>query len=130
MHPYDQKANQNRAEQHHDSDVDPGMKRLISEAGSKQPRGALTVQSPKYPFSICPRETKYSHSRIDETIVKIPQRTQVLVDTGVTQRPVAGLASIIWRIAIARKIAECTRATIARLRLVRIEKASISLNLR
>lgn len=83
------------------------------------------MQSPKYAFSIHPRETKYSHSKIDDTTVKIPHSTQVLVATGVTKRPVAGLAPIIWRIAIPRKIAECTSATIARLRLVRIEKASI-----
>jgi len=57
-----------------------------------------------------------------ETMARIPQRIHVpreTVDT--TQMPATGLAATICRTAISRNTTECTRATMARLRLVRIE---------
>ncbi len=57
-----------------------------------------------------------------ETIVKMPQRIHVPRDTvDATQRPAAGLAATICRTAISRNTTECTSATMARLRLVRME---------
>jgi hypothetical protein len=55
-------------------------------------------------------------------MAKIPQRIQVPRDTvDDTQIPAAGFAAIICRTAIRRNTTECTSATTARLRLVRME---------
>ncbi len=63
-----------------------------------------------------------SHKRTAETIIKIPQRTHVPGRTVEdAQTPSAGVAATICRTAISRNTTECTRATIARLRLVRME---------
>ena len=57
-----------------------------------------------------------------ETMAKIPQRIHVPRDTvDATQMPPAGLAATICRTAISRNTTECASATIARLRLVRME---------
>jgi hypothetical protein len=68
-----------------------------------------------------------SHSRMEETTVKMAQRIHVLGETGGTQRPAIGLVATIWRIAIARKTAEWMSATTARLRFVRMENMFMSL---
>ena len=61
-----------------------------------------------------------------ETMVKTPQRIQVPRDTAdATQMPAAGLAATICRSAISRNTTECTSATTARLRLVRMENPSM-----
>ena len=87
-----------------------------------KPEVALIVQNPKYIFSIHPREMEKSHKRIAETRTRMPQRIQVPGDTvDKTQMPAAGCAATICRTAISKKITECTSATMARLRLVRIE---------
>ncbi len=61
-----------------------------------------------------------------ETMVKIPQRVHVPRDTeDAIQMPAAGLAANICRTAISRNTTECTSATTARLRLVRMENRSM-----
>ncbi len=61
-----------------------------------------------------------------ETTVKIPQRVHVPRDTvDATQMPAAKLAATICRTAISRNTTECTKATTARLRLVRMENRSM-----
>lgn len=59
-------------------------------------------------------------------MVEMAQRIHVDRETvdGI-QMPVAGLAATICRIAIRRNTTECTRATMARLRLVRMENPSM-----
>ena len=55
-------------------------------------------------------------------MVKIPQRIHVPLDTvDATQMPAAGLAATICLTAISRNTTECTRATMARLRVVSME---------
>jgi hypothetical protein len=63
---------------------------------------------------------------MEETMVKIPHRTQVPRDTvDDVQMPAAGLVATIWRTAISRNTTECASATTARLRLVRMENPSM-----
>ncbi len=57
-----------------------------------------------------------------ETTAKIPQRIHVPRETvDGSQMPAAGLAATICRTATSRNTMECTSATMARLRLVRME---------
>ena len=57
-----------------------------------------------------------------ETMAKIPQRIQVPRETvDATQMPAEGCAATICLTAIRRNTTECTNATMARLRLVRME---------
>ena len=59
---------------------------------------------------------------MEDTTAKIPHRTQVPRDTeAATQTPAAGVAATICRTAISRNTTECTSATTARLRSVRME---------
>ena len=51
---------------------------------------------------------------MEETMVKIPHRTQVPRDTvDDVQMPAAGLVATIWRTAISRNTTECASATTA-----------------
>jgi len=62
-----------------------------------------------------------------ETMPNIPQRIQVPAETcDGTNTPAARVAVTIWRTAIERKTTECTSATMARLRLVRMEKGPMA----
>jgi hypothetical protein len=63
-----------------------------------------------------------------ETAVKIPHMSHVpraLLAGEASEIPAAGRANTIWQKAITRKTMECTSATSARLRLVRMENSSI-----
>src|ERR1700735_4651767 len=61
-----------------------------------------------------------------DTIAKIPHRIHVLRDTGeASQIPEAGLTTTICRKATKRNTTECTSATMARLRLVKMENSPI-----
>ncbi len=63
---------------------------------------------------------------MEETIAKMPQRIQVPGRTVEgNQTPAAGVAATICRTAIRRNTTECARATMARLRLVRMENPPI-----
>jgi hypothetical protein len=59
---------------------------------------------------------------MEDTMVKIPQRIHVPRETvDGTQMPADGWAATICRTAIKRNTTECTKATMARLRFVRME---------